>query len=451
MILLLTRPFAYLFISLSFSLIFSPFASWADTRECFLAQHHIKELTLKNGIKVCLKQTDYEKDAVVLQIFAMGGYAALATSDRPSGMLAADIAWESGLENKTADQLSFVLYQRSIEIETKIQMFDRHIEACSPTSHLSTCLKIIHLLFTQPKFEQGALKHVLANTRNYIQIKNLQEHKISREIFLKVHTQNGFLFNQLTLGDLDDVSLAKAEKFFKQCFSNPSEFTFILVGDFDTETVQPLLETYLGSIPNQQIKGPPNPPLPTFPEGIVQKEFRGSPYKKEILTRLTFPIPIKITDQTVHSLNSICYIIKNRIVQDLASSLPDKKRLEVSYEFPFFPQVDELWLIIQFSLPSDHEISSLTHQIIKSLGQLKTQGPSQEEINELIHFSSSIEEIEVKENAYVLSLLANYYRANWDIKSLYHPHSMTTEKENLINDLNRYLKLDQYSIISLYP
>ncbi|WP_068468001.1 insulinase family protein [Candidatus Protochlamydia phocaeensis] len=428
----------FLFIILLF-----PFISRADQREDILTNHHIKEITLKNGIRVCLKKTDYDEDEFVFQLFAMGGYAALAPADRPLAILSPDIVWESGLGSQSADQIAYDLYQRSLEIEMKVQAFDRVIEASGPTEEMERCLQVVHNLFTQPQFQPEALSKVIHHTRRSLQKTNAstQTEYSSRNIFLEFNTQNWDVWNPLNSRDLNHISLKKAEKTFLQLFSNPSEFILVLVGDIDFEATIHLLRQYLESIP---CRSPSfhliNPPPPPFPPGITKKEISGYSRYANAWTRLTFPIPAKQVE--TQQLEFLCDILYNRFAQNEAT-----KQLDVSYEFPLFPRLDQAWLIIEFSCACN-EIPSVCGQIMKILETFKKEGPSAEELNIAL---KNLEEQkkEVEENDYILSVLANYYRAGWDVTRLY---TLSKEKEELRNnDLTFYLNLDQYSIISLYP
>lgn len=406
------------------------------------------EFKLKNGLRVCLKPTSYEEETVVFQLFAMGGYACLSFADRPSGMLAADIARELGLGDQTADQVSFDLYQRSIEMCAKINPLDRQVEAYCYTQDLETCLKIINLMFTRPKFEPDVLRKTINKARETIRSKSHQDMNI-REAFLKLH-HHWDIFAPLTLADLDYVSLIKAERFYRQCFTNPAEFVFVLVGDFDAEEVRPLLEKHLGSIPLSTVAGPLNPPSPPFPPGITKKSLDGFSRCKEPLTRLTFPIPAKITGASTQTLNCICHLIKDRLQCEAGPLLSSSKKIEVSYEFPFFPKLDEAWLTVQFYTCAQDNPELLANRMIKILNELKIEGPTQEELDHLCE-SLHAEEMEIEENTYLLSLITNYYRANWNLNDLNSSKKQTKlEKEMLKNDLNQYLKLDQYSVISLH-
>lgn len=427
------------------------FYSWAD-EPSILAQHQVKELTLKNGLKVCLKPTVYEEESIVFQIFANGGYATFSLNDRPSAILAADIVWESGIGNQTGDQLSFDLYQNSIEMTTKIQPFDRQIEGTCPTESFELCLKTVNLVFTEPKFDKEAMKRSIAKSRQQIRIKERESELGSREAFLKVNTQNWDVLEPLTLTDLDYINLSKVEKFFRQAFSNPAEFVCVVVGDFNPDDIQPLIEKHLGSIPSTSSSNSyfKEASLPAFPSGITKKEMKGFHRYKQPLTRLTFPTLINIDETSTQSLYNVCVLLKSRLLPLFSDKQAITRKLEVSYEFPFFPKLDVAWITIQFSA-NPQEIDGLTKQILTSLEQLKKNGPTEQEFIDLKNDHRE-DDIEIEENTYLLSLISNYYRAHWNLEKLFQKYDMSKLEKNIVeNELDRYLKLDQYSTVSLHP
>lgn len=406
------------------------------------------ELTLNNGLKVCLKATPYKEDEVVFELFAMGGYSALAKTDRPSAIIAPEIVWKSGLGDHTGDALTFRLYQRSIELGVKIRAFDRLIEGCSPSDALEECFHTIKLFFTVPKFEQSALKSAIIKRKDSLKVKNEIE-PTSKDVFIRLNTQNWDVLNPLTIEDLEDANLYKAEKCFNQFFSNPADFTFVIVGDFEIAHIQPLLEKTLGSIRPKPVLPIQNPPLPSFLAGVTKIEKLGFQrcYNKQSITRLTFPILVKI--EGTENLNLICQIIKNRLYPLFPETDRHSKWLEISYEFPFFPRLDEAWLTIQFC-SSSSEIDATIRLILEMLGKLQNQGVSEEEISQLQYMDE--EKMGIEENIYLLSFLSNYYRANWAISHLYQKkNEKKLEKEMIKNHLNDYFSLDHYSRISLHP
>lgn len=54
--------------------------------------------------------------------------------------------------------------------------------------------------------------------------------------------------------DFDKISLDRSFQIYKERFANAGDFTFIFTGSFNEETIRPLLEKYIGSLPGSPKK-----------------------------------------------------------------------------------------------------------------------------------------------------------------------------------------------------
>ena len=50
---------------------------------------------------------------------------------------------------------------------------------------------------------------------------------------------------------VDQMNLDKSLAFYKDRFSDASDFTFVFVGSFDLAAMKPLVERYLGGLPSR--------------------------------------------------------------------------------------------------------------------------------------------------------------------------------------------------------
>ncbi|CUI17077.1 putative metalloprotease [Candidatus Protochlamydia naegleriophila] len=403
-----------------------------------LTNQQMKEVTLKNGLRICLKRTDYEEGAFVFQMFAMGGYAAAPVANRPSAAFAGAIAWESGLQDASSDKIAYELYQRSLEMNVSIRLFDRVIEASGLTEDLSYCLELIQALFRAPQFTFQGLERVISESKILFQDHSQETIK---DCFLKTNTQNWDVLTSLTCEDLKKVKLEQAEAFFKQAFADPSLFTLILVGDFDFNNATALLEKHLGCIEARSSAPLINPEAPHFPQGVTKREIKGYARNRLALTRLTFPVIKK----ELSSLNFICHILSARLL-DHFSAVDSQTQFEVHYEFPLFPRLDHIWLIVQFYGPTT-TIHSTTQSTLKIIHHLNRLGLSEQERKSELEISNSCEE----DNIYLLSLLSNCYHGGWDSTLIDSKHPIEIKHKGSENILDSYIHLDHYSLISLYP
>lgn len=420
----------------------------AQSRADDLARFHITELTLKNGMRICLKQSAVEPKEFSFQLVAAGGYASLPVTDQPSAWLAAEIAWESGLDQQTGDELECALDDHSLEMQIHLGLFNRQIEASGPTKELSYCLRLARLLFTEPQFSEKGLKDALAQARYQLQQKAKASKSIDGEMFTRMNMRNWYLVTPFNPLDLNKIELKKAEQSFKDSFSNPAEFTFILVGDFNLQEVIPLLEESLGSLAASPVKEWTFPSPPHFPEDITKKEFAGVTGYKIGYTHLTFPLSCQTSNPLI--LELLCTILKQRFLAEKSFHQQWKDDIKITPQFPLFPYLNPLWLVIKFtSSPSETQL--ISQAILKTLEDIKQNGITEEEIKRTYE-ELMANRFNASDNDAELFLLANYYQAGWDILHIYTlPDEEKQEKVMLKKVLECYPNLSQYSIISLHP
>jgi zinc protease len=432
-----------------FSLTFSLAHAQTQTRSEDLTHYKITEMILKNGLRVCLKSSDLEKEEFSFLLSAVGGYAGLPAADQKSAWLATEIALESGLDQQSGEELKSTLDDRSILMGGMFGPFDRQIEATGPTSELAYCLRLTQLLFTNPQFNENGLKNALAQARNQLQQKAKAEQFIESDFFIKSNMKNWYMMTPFNIFDLDKIELPKAELLFKQFFSNPAEFVFILVGDFNPQEIIPLLENTLGSLPNYPVKKWIFPIPPPFPEGITkrEKQLSGNSRFQETHTRMTFPLSPSSIDPLV--LEFLDTILKQRFLAEVTPENQWKKEIKIGHQFPLFPHLDPLWLVISYTSPSC-EVEDIRQSILQTLENIK-ETIAEKEIK-TAYQKLVADRPAISNNAYELSLLANYYQASWDILTLYTlPYSEKDNNTMVEKVLECYPDLNQYSIISIRP
>ena len=73
---------------------------------------------------------------------------------------------------------------------------------------------------------------------------------------------------------VDEMDLQKSFAFYKDRFADASDFTFVFAGSFDFETIRPLVEQYLASLPSIRRQETWKNVGITPPRGVVEKVVR---------------------------------------------------------------------------------------------------------------------------------------------------------------------------------
>lgn len=373
------------------------------------------EIILSNGMKVCIKQLEESAEEWACQIFAAGGYATFTEEDYISAAFSPDIVLESGIGPFSGKELSRFLLDSSIDLAVEVQPFQRIIESSFPPSTLESLLALVHFLFVDPHFTSSAMNKVSEQMRDSVKNRKNDCDTIFEDTVLLLNTQKQRLLTPLQEKYLSQLNLTLAEKLFRQCFNDPSQFIFVLVCNASSiDTLLPLLARYLASIPSTSSSTPLSTHQPpyVFPEGMHYQFNCGS--QNETLTRLSFPltIPIKDSDQ-LNQLEFCTQVMETRFRNNLLKLLGTTQGIDVGYEFPFYPLLDKGWISIQFRAKASL-IDEIVQAILQDLNHLKEQGALPSEIESVKNLLQRTERFWSHESSYWVAFLSNFYKWGWN-------------------------------------
>ena len=141
---------------------------------------------------------------------------------------------------------------------------------------LETLFQLVYLYTTAPRRDEDAFRAGIAQTRGFLANQAATPQAAFRDT-LNATLANGDPRSRTLsefLAGLDRADLDRSLAFYRDRFSDVSDFTFVLVGAFDPAEVRPLVETYLASLPG----GGRDEEARTFdtepPSGVVEKTVR---------------------------------------------------------------------------------------------------------------------------------------------------------------------------------
>jgi len=407
------------------------------------------ELLLANGMKICLKPTDFESDEVLFKFGALGGYGALDANDRASGEISVAAAWESGMGSMSSDQVSVYLYEHMLEFELKLMPFCRIIEGVGKKSEIGSFLCCVDLLFTQQKFTKEGSESAIREAKTILG-KKANDYDCAYEAeFLKVNTEGLPPLRPLRVEDLSKVDFDKARQIFHRSFSNPSEFTCIIVGNFDVGKVIGLVKKHLGEIKSQSgLSGLNKPIKAPFPTGITEASICVGNHPGA-LTRLTFPMQVKVEEKNIHEISFICQVIEARLRNLIREKMALSYGVDVSYEFPVYPYLNNPWVSIRFR-SEQQRVQEIKKVILEELKHLQADGVDPREVDLIKKLELGCQEFWLKDNFYWVSMLTNYYLWGWNPERVdYKNTSLMELSATSVNGmLKQLISLSNYSEIT---
>lgn len=420
--------------------------------EKYFSELDLTELTLKNGMKVILKPTQFEEGEVMVHLSALGGFSSLEPKDRASGQLSAQIAWESGLGDMSSDQLSVHLYDQSLEMVVNVKPFSRVIEANGNEDNLESMFKLINQIFKSHHFKKESYDKALVKARQAVNKMAQDTGNIFEEAFKDINTHNLYALRPLSIKDIDRANYEISKQFYNESFTNPADFICVIVGDFNIEKMKKMIKDNLvintDFNTESRVK---KPPFFQFPKEVTTKVVP-LPNYSDSLTRITYPISVPIDHEKIQKIELACQIIQTKIRKAVKPYIETTHGITVSYEYPLYPFQELPWLTIQFHGPKKL-VNLLTKTVIAEIQLLRNTGPSQEEINTVMETLKKADAFWFRDNSFWVSALTNYYMWGWDPTAILNTHKSKDHfsQEDMKLVLQTYINWDDYTVLSGQP
>jgi len=128
--------------------------------------------------------------------------------------------------------------------------FQEGLSGQAVTKNTKELFELIYLNFTSVNFNQTVIENIKISLREDVRNENLNPDTIFFKKLIHAYYKGHPRKKPLTLKDIDQISLDKVTNFYKDRFSDASDFVFTFVGDFKVNEMKPYIEKYLGSLPS---------------------------------------------------------------------------------------------------------------------------------------------------------------------------------------------------------
>ena len=209
------------------------------------------EWILANGVKVVVLPTQYKKDQILFNLFLEGGESLIETDELPSfeRTVQAVFRQNAGVAGFKGTDVPKMLSGKKLNGNPFIEGLFHGISGNSTRKDLETAFQLLYLEFTQPRFDQDEFDNTISQLRAYLpNLENRPEFKLQQHLPKVIATDPE---RSLTLDAsvLDRASLETIERVYRRLFASAAGATMVIVGDVELETLQPLVEKYIGSLP----------------------------------------------------------------------------------------------------------------------------------------------------------------------------------------------------------
>ena len=402
-------------------------------------------LTLSNGVRVVIKNTDFKADEIRMTAFSPGGTSVFGTKEALQLKMLNSVAGLGGVGNFSNVDLEKVLAGKKASVSASVNGLTERIGgSCSPKD-LETLMQLVYLTFTAPRMDDAAFESFKQRTKASLANQEADPMTALTDTLQKELYGNHPMAGRIKSEMIDQIDYNRIMEMYKDRFKEAGDFTFLFVGNINLEEAKPLIETYLGGLPTINRKE-------NFKD--IEMDIRKGTHKNVFEKQMETPKATVISVISGH-----CdFTPKNNLLMSMLSQIMNMVYIETirekegaSYGVSAFGQMDcypkpEANFQIYFDTdPAKRE--KMEQIVMAELQKVAQEGPNPEHLAKVKEYMLKQYTENIKENGYWLNQLLEYYFSNID---------MNTNYEKLVNemtveDVKNFTKalLDQGNIIEV--
>ncbi len=382
--------------------------------------------TLENGIRVVVRPSDYKKEEVTFRLQAAGGRSLIAESELPSvddNMLYLYNNL-SGVSHFPSTTLSKMLTGKIVSENPFIEnLFHGVSGSCAPKD-FETLMQLVYLQVVEPRFVEEEIAPAFAQLNAIVPNLAKQPNFIFSEAYLKTAYGNNPRRQLISMDMVEKMSVASLENSYKTLFSNMAGTTVYITGNVDLETIKPLVEKYIGSLPTT---GKPTEYIDHNLEvvpGKVKNIFNAPMTTPKSSVLLVYSGDVEYNHENVIAMQAFRYTLDLIYTETIREEEGATYGVGTQGNVSAVPQ-QKGGMIIQFDT-DPARVEEMIVLAIQGVEQIAENGPTEEQMVKIReNFLKNISESRIS-NSYWASNLRNYDLTGVDLD---------TEREAIINSL----------------
>ncbi len=364
-------------------------------------------ITLSNGMKIHVKQTDYSPNRINFRATSWGGNS-LYSNDEYTNASNIGLVHQGGLGNFSAVELNKKLAGKQASVSSSVNVRSEGISANCVKKDFETMLQLVYLNFTSPRRDDEAFTSAMERTRNALKNQDLNPQTAFADSIVSVVYNNNVRAKRLKEADLDRINYDRLLEMYRERFANAGDFEFYLVGDVNADSVAPLLAKYLGALPAKGKKEKYKVIDQRMTKGERECYFTKEQDTPNSLNVFLYHAPMKETmrnDILVDMLQQAMTMLYTETVREDeggAYGVPVNAGLQ---DYP------EEIATVQIVLPTAPEKRlAMTSVVSDGIKKMMEQGPSEENLGKIKEYMLRSHQENLKDNGYWMNSLISKTR-----------------------------------------
>jgi zinc protease len=414
-----------------------------------IASFGLTKWELSNGVTVILKPTDFKNDEIMLSAFKPGGSSLVPDNDYLSASNSVNLVGESGVGEFNETQLQKYKMGKIVSLSPYIDHYEEGVYGYSTPKDAETLFQLIYEYFTAPRLDSASFKSSISKLTAELQNRANDPQSAFGDTLRNTVCNYHFRMRPLTLKMIDEIDMNKALSIYKNRFADAQGFTFLLIGNLDTNKIKQLVLSYLGGLPSLNRNEKWVDLKFTNPEKTVEKTVRkGIEPKSQV--RISYMGDFNWSRRNEYLMQSLMSVLDIRMREIIREEKGGSYGVGVWCDIYRIPS-PRYSINIDFGC-DPKRADELTKAAFSIIDSTKIFGTSTETLAKVKEIQKREHEVNVKTNSYWSQTLNNYFRNSDDLAEIsnYPKWVEDLSMSDIKEFCNKYFKKD-YVKITLLP
>ena len=406
--------------------------------------------TLSNGVRVILKPTTLDPGEILVTSYRDGGTSVAPDSDLVSAATALQLVSQSGLGAYDAVALRKRLAGTVTSVGVAINAYGEGIWGSGSPKDVVTLFQLLHLEFTAPRLDSATYTQFQAQLREALTHRAGSPEEAYSDTLALVLANHSPRARLLDESYLKAMNPAKSLAFFKSRFADAAGFTFVIVGAFQPDSIRPLVDCYLGSLPSSGARSRWRDTGLRPPSAVVKRVVRKGKEPKGA-TSVVFLGAAAPSHRERTTLFALANVLQQRLWERLRQQLGGVYGVSAKADQDVTP-VPQYRVTVSFGADPGR-LNELTQATFDEIARLQREGPTAVELGKFREENHRSRETASRTNGFWVQSIAVYDQRGWPLADLLvaDGYANGVTADDVKAAARQYLDVTHYVQVTLLP
>jgi len=354
-----------------------------------------KAYRLANGLKILIQPNSSNKEVkkgqkrVHFQGFTSRGANCFAKKDFFSAVNAPELVLQAGVGNMKSWQLQEYLKNRGhqVNVSPYVNYAESGIRGSANPSQLEETLQLVYAYMVHPRADSLSFLTWKQETAPDRYLRRLNHNDFRTHIESALQHQDRIPKGSQRLEGIAATDAERALDIYKDLMGNVEDFTFVFVGDVETEEVLDLCRKYLGNVPSSKAYWECEAPIAFKPpKRIKNNTWKAHEKMTNSLVNLTFSTSIPPKDdhwQAETQLTFLASLLDVLLMKKMRIESEEGGPYAVFTSYKRNPLHQYNQVIIEYSA-KPQDIPRLQQQVLTAIEEIKQEPVSKDMLDAVV-------------------------------------------------------------------